>query len=49
VWKHIRNKHPDIINDKVCKPFFKEATRDAYFKDEKRLENPPIGHSHNLN
>jgi hypothetical protein len=49
VWKHIRNKHADILNDKICKHFFKEATRDAYFKDDNRLENPPIGYSHNLN
>ena len=47
MWKHIKNKHSDVINDKVCKDYFKSAAREAYFKDENRLENPPIGHSFN--
>ena len=47
VWKHIKNKHSDVINDKICKDYFKSAARESYFKDENRLENPPIGHSFN--
>jgi len=49
VWKHIKNKHPEKINDKVCKDYFKSAAREAYFKDENRLENPPIGNLNNFN
>lgn len=47
VCKHIKNKHQDIIDMKVTRDFFKSSARDAYFKDETRMENPPIAHSFN--
>jgi hypothetical protein len=47
VHKHIKNKHGDVLNSKVCKGYFKQIAREAYFKDENRLENPPIGNTFN--
>ena len=47
VYKHIRNKHEDVLEERFNTSFFKTQARDAYLKDTNKLENPPIGQSYN--
>lgn len=47
VYKHINNKHSEIIQDKVCAKYFRGLARDSYIRDKDRIESAPIAYQYN--